>query len=608
MGSIFLIALILAVGYRFYRSSCYTAAINMINSSNYAQAKEQFERLGEYRDCSSYLSLLSAIEYIEQGKYEKAISELQSIDSLEDTSSWLFLAYYKYAQQLYAEGRFELSVDMLNRLASETASESEVDFTDWVYKSKLAYAQQLYAEKNYSQAIELLSSLKGYSEDKYPELVDWLYRAKYAYGKQLYAQGDYLQAIQFLDELKNFENSRDWLDKSKYALAMELLEQNNLHSAIRYFLDLGDYEQSAQYVDKILDSGIDIDVEVLYEAANIHFDTGVYWRALAEFQDLGSYRDSEKCVDETKKMLRQNLSTTVSVGQSYTVAVDRQRTALTTGFDPNGASNVSGWTNLVSISGFSDVTAGLESDGTVITTSNAINNEINGTDSSWENTDIVAISVGHAYIVGLNSDGTLRSAGHDRGDGQRDVDDWTNIIAIATGWRHTVGLNSTGNVLITGYGSVQQLNQMQSNKENWNHIIAIAAGGGNNNNIGKGHTVGLRNDGKVVAVGDNRFNQCEVDEWKDIIAIAAGDWFTMGLDKYGKVFITKPSEEIVQEYNLYTDVLNSENWPSTGLVAISAGGGSAVGLYDNGRVVAAGYGRYNQKINAGKWKDIMVYK
>lgn len=58
--------------------------------------------------------------------------------------------------------------------------------------------------------------------------------------------------------------------------------------------------------------------------------------------------------------------------------MDYEGKALTTGFDPNGRSNVSNdnWAELVSISGFSDVTAGLKSDGTVIATSRSINNEI----------------------------------------------------------------------------------------------------------------------------------------------------------------------------------------------------------------------------------------
>ncbi|MFO7255881.1 MULTISPECIES: RCC1-like domain-containing protein [Limnochorda] len=33
---------------------------------------------------------------------------------------------------------------------------------------------------------------------------------------------------------------------------------------------------------------------------------------------------------------------------------------------------------------------------------------------------------------------------------------------------------------------------------------------------GDRHTVGLRADGTVLAVGDNRAGQCEVSRWRDI--------------------------------------------------------------------------------------------
>ena len=39
---------------------------------------------------------------------------------------------------------------------------------------------------------------------------------------------------------------------------------------------------------------------------------------------------------------------------------------------------------------------------------------------------------------------------------------------------------------------------------------------------GNYHTVGLKSDGTVMAVGDNRFGQLDVDSWTDIMQVAAG--------------------------------------------------------------------------------------
>ena len=49
------------------------------------------------------------------------------------------------------------------------------------------------------------------------------------------------------------------------------------------------------------------------------------------------------------------------------------------------------------------------------------------------------------------------------------------------------------------------------------------------------YTVGLKADGTVVAVGDNTDGQCEVSDWRDIVAISAGYGHTVGLKADGTV-------------------------------------------------------------------------
>lgn len=50
---------------------------------------------------------------------------------------------------------------------------------------------------------------------------------------------------------------------------------------------------------------------------------------------------------------------------------------------------------------------------------------------------------------------------------------------------------------------------------------------------GSYHTVGLKSDGTVVAVGLNKYGQCDVSGWRDIVAIAAGCAHTIGLQSDG---------------------------------------------------------------------------
>ena len=56
--------------------------------------------------------------------------------------------------------------------------------------------------------------------------------------------------------------------------------------------------------------------------------------------------------------------------------------------------------------------------------------------------------------------------------------------------------------------------------------------------VGNEHTVLLRNDGTVLAAGDDSFGQCDVGSWTDVIAVAAGAYHTVGLRADGTVLAT----------------------------------------------------------------------
>ncbi len=49
------------------------------------------------------------------------------------------------------------------------------------------------------------------------------------------------------------------------------------------------------------------------------------------------------------------------------------------------------------------------------------------------------------------------------------------------------------------------------------------------------NTVAIRTDGTVVAVGNNHNGQCEVPDWENIAAVAAGYYQTVGLRSDGTV-------------------------------------------------------------------------
>lgn len=48
----------------------------------------------------------------------------------------------------------------------------------------------------------------------------------------------------------------------------------------------------------------------------------------------------------------------------------------------------------------------------------------------------------------------------------------------------------------------------QCDVSDWYDIVAVAAG--------CAHTIGLKSDGTMITVGDNKYGQCGVNDWCDI--------------------------------------------------------------------------------------------
>ena len=114
---------------------------------------------------------------------------------------------------------------------------------------------------------------------------------------------------------------------------------------------------------------------------------------------------------------------------------------------------------------------------------------------------------------------------------------------------------------------------------------------------GGSHTVGLRADGTVAAVGSNKYGQCDVSEWQDVVAISTKGWHTVGLKEDGTVVATKYTGDF--DYG-QCDV---SGWQD--IVAVSAGARHTVGLKADGTVVAVGSNAYGQS-NVSGWRDIVA--
>ena len=153
--------------------------------------------------------------------------------------------------------------------------------------------------------------------------------------------------------------------------------------------------------------------------------------------------------------------------------------------------------------------------------------------------------------------------------------------SISAGFYHTVGLKNDGTVVAVGY-DVCGVNDVV----NWTDVVSISAG--------QYHTIGLKSDGTVLAAGKDMWDQCNVEDWDNIVAVSAGDYHTVGLKNNGTVVAVGLNN---------AGQCNVTNW--TDIVAISVGQYHTVGLKSDGTVVAVGENKDGQ-CDVENWSDIIA--
>lgn len=83
---------------------------------------------------------------------------------------------------------------------------------------------------------------------------------------------------------------------------------------------------------------------------------------------------------------------------------------------------------------------------------------------------------------------------------QMDVNHWRDIVTVSCSDSHTIGLKSDGTVIAIGCNDYGQCNTFD-----WRKVISISCG--------VYHTIGLCSDGTAVATGRNSYHQCDIFDW-----------------------------------------------------------------------------------------------
>lgn len=214
----------------------------------------------------------------------------------------------------------------------------------------------------------------------------------------------------------------------------------------------------------------------------------------------------------------------ISVGGYAVVGLRADGTVVASGEEYSGADQVTGWTDIVAVECCPGRILGIRSDGTVVST------DPNDAVSDW--TEIVAVSASVDGIVyGVKADGTVVRTVPEYDRGVYDVSAWTGVVDISAGWTDLAAMKADGTAYVSypWWKDVFGNPEMEVDYSGWYDIQKLD---------GMSEVLGLRADGTVVAAGPNEAGCGDVEDWCDIVDIAAGEYFSVGLKSDGTIIGT----------------------------------------------------------------------
>ena len=186
-------------------------------------------------------------------------------------------------------------------------------------------------------------------------------------------------------------------------------------------------------------------------------------------------------------------------------------TVVATGNNEYGQCDVSEWNDIVAISAGPTFTIGLRKDGSLIFTGK-MTESMEQDMRDWQNIKQISLPCGGAetFVVGLKYDGTIVYSGAYSDVFVPEISQWSDIEEVETGFCHIVGRKSDGTVVTTEYNSYEKFPVQEARQ--WSDIIDIAAG--------LTYTLGVKCDGTVVYAGELNDGEDVVLDWEDIEKIS----------------------------------------------------------------------------------------
>lgn len=165
--------------------------------------------------------------------------------------------------------------------------------------------------------------------------------------------------------------------------------------------------------------------------------------------------------------------------------------------------------------------------------------------------------------------------------GQCETAPWARVTALACGLNHTAAVSTEGEILAVGQNRSGQCDVERLNA----NLLSVGApeGAGRFVSVACGyrHTAALRGDGRVFTIGDHAGDEgcgcCDTTAWRDVVSLACGVRQTAAVSADGTCLFAGDGSAGQGKVGAWS-----------GLVTVACGEFHTVGLREDGTLVAAG--------------------
>ena len=254
----------------------------------------------------------SAVELMNQGKYEEAISAFRDLDGYKDSKEKIKECKteiekqqaYDKAVSLFNEGKYAEALTAFERIKDYKDSAEKI--AECENSIKYQDALSLMNEGKYAEAISAFKALSDFkdSADKISQCENALNDIAYEEAVSLMNDGKYAEAIVAFEAMNGYKDSAEKIAECKknidYNYAMSLMIDCRYAEAIVAFEAMNGYKDSAEKIAECQTAIKDIS----YEEAVSLMNDGKYAEAIVAFETLNGYKDSAEKIAECQTAIK----------------------------------------------------------------------------------------------------------------------------------------------------------------------------------------------------------------------------------------------------------------------------------------------------------------